>query len=1120
MKMNRHTPLRIGAVPLLCVFGAGCGAKSLSLSEPNDAQSQDATSKAAASGLVKATRQQSPYRLTSSEGTELRMTRLEVKGVVIGPLAFTELHFTFKNAEPRVVEGRFRVVIPETASISRFAMKTSAGWQEGEMVEKTRARTVYEDFLHRRQDPALLEKALGNEFSARVFPIAANEEKHLILAYSEELLGSSQYTVALAGLPTLEQLDVDVSVNGPRPTQVKFERKGMAPGEDLVVGAAADQANTALRNGDLAVIRVRPKLDEQAVPLGSTMVLVDTSASRSSGFAKQLVVLEQLAHRVAREPNTSLTVAAFDQTRELMYQGRSSGFDRGVLDRIAHRGAMGATDVLGAIAWARNEARLHPVQRLIVVTDGVTTMHDIDSDPIVPMVRALHEVGVERLDVVVSGGIRDSEAARGWTNQLPMPGVVLDAELPFATLERRLTHRTSGRLAVDVEGASWFSPTELDSMQNGDEALVYAEVTPNRTVALRVGGQPTRLRSSQLADRALLERAWARAKISDLVERQKQDRDNQQLARQIVELSQHFRVISPLTALLVLETDDDYQRFSVKRDSNVLQIKNGQVVAMAADDEPTRAASTLPREPHGKYAVKGPTDTRADALEQARRFGSIGLLGAGVQPSEPSPSNAATAPWGRDASISDVASARGNLWGDAIGDAAGSGGLGLAGTGEGIGLAPIGTVGHGASATGNGQANGLGSGSGRLAASHRTRAPVVRIGKTEVSGRLPPEVIQRIVRQNYGRFRMCYEQGLARDPRLNGRVSVRFVIGRGGEVSNATNAGSSLPDSAVVACVINAFYSLNFPIPEGGIVRATYPITFELGGGVSSPSNKVVASSAQPERYDEPWDGRFADVMAEINAKRFELAVARAQQWRDDRPSDLLAWVALGRAYRAQGERDKAARALGSIIDLWGFRADLRRFAAGELEALHSTDYLEIAIDSYRHALADRSDHPSSRLWLAVALMKQGELAEAMKILEAGQRQNYAARYLGSKRIFGELLQLCAAAQIRRSPQNAALCSASASRSWGSMLPMHRARVFCSLGKRTPTTSTSTCSTRQARWPTTAHQCCQVEVASSMPTLRTDTARNALGSTARANAVIGATRSMLTTSGVARWAQA
>jgi hypothetical protein len=98
-----------------------------------------------------------------------------------------------------------------------------------------------------------------------------------------------------------------------------------------------------------------------------------------------------------------------------------------------------------------------------------------------------------------------------------------------------------------------------------------------------------------------------------------------------------------------------------------------------------------------------------------------------------------------------------------------------------------------------------------------------------ISGRLPPEAIQRIVRLNFGRFRVCYEHGLARNPNLEGTVSVRFVIGHDGAVSNVGNGGSTLPDPEVVSCVVRVFYGLSFPDPEGGIVTVTYPIAFSPG---------------------------------------------------------------------------------------------------------------------------------------------------------------------------------------------------------------------------------------------------------------------------------------------------
>ncbi len=237
-----------------------------------------------------------------------------------------------------------------------------------------------------------------------------------------------------------------------------------------------------------------------------------------------------------------------------------------------------------------------------------------------------------------------------------------------------------------------------------------------------------------------------------------------------------------------------------------------------------------------RYAVQGPKDNadphiaRQAALREAVEFGMIGLLNTGAA-GDP---NAPTAPWGRETSLGmDEVSAMGNMWGDEIGDAYGAGGLGLSGIGEGgggrgegIGLGSIGTIGHGAG-TGTGQ--GFGAGHGRLGGSHKTSAPKVRMGATTVSGRLPKEVIQRIVRQNYGRFRLCYEKGLGANPSLEGRVSVRFVINRNGSVSNVSNGGSSMPDSNVVNCVVRAFYGLSFPKPEGGIVTVTYPIMFAPG---------------------------------------------------------------------------------------------------------------------------------------------------------------------------------------------------------------------------------------------------------------------------------------------------
>ncbi|HET9766833.1 MAG TPA: VIT domain-containing protein, partial [Thermoanaerobaculia bacterium] len=142
-----------------------------------------------------------PFSLTATDGTGLTLVALDARGVLEPPLAFTELHLTFENPQDRIIEGRFRVALPPGAALSRFAMKIGDNWQEGEVVERQRARQAYEDFLHRRQDPALLEQEAANEFSARVFPIPARGRKEIVVSWSHALVDSDEpYVLPLLGL--------------------------------------------------------------------------------------------------------------------------------------------------------------------------------------------------------------------------------------------------------------------------------------------------------------------------------------------------------------------------------------------------------------------------------------------------------------------------------------------------------------------------------------------------------------------------------------------------------------------------------------------------------------------------------------------------------------------------------------------------------------------------------------------------------------------------------------------------------------------------------------------------------------------------------------------------------
>src|SRR5262249_36021881 len=93
-----------------------------------------------------------------------------------------------------------------------------------DVVEKQRAREIYEEIKRERRDPGLLEWSGGNIFKARVWPIFANSEKRIKITYTQVLpLKGSRYRYSYAlqsellQQHPLRELSIDVKVNSAVP---------------------------------------------------------------------------------------------------------------------------------------------------------------------------------------------------------------------------------------------------------------------------------------------------------------------------------------------------------------------------------------------------------------------------------------------------------------------------------------------------------------------------------------------------------------------------------------------------------------------------------------------------------------------------------------------------------------------------------------------------------------------------------------------------------------------------------------------------------------------------------------------------------------------------------------
>lgn len=94
--------------------------------------------------------------------------------------------------------------------------------------------------------------------------------------------------------------------------------------------------------------------------------------------------------------------------------------------------------------------------------------------------------------------------------------------------------------------------------------------------------------------------------------------------------------------------------------------------------------------------------------------------------------------------------------------------------------------------------------------------------KEGVSHRLAPEVIQAVVREHYGAFRICYEA--LPEPRPATRAKLSFTIGRDGSVVDGEVESTEYP--SLGRCLDPAMRSMQFPEPKDGIVTVTYPLEF------------------------------------------------------------------------------------------------------------------------------------------------------------------------------------------------------------------------------------------------------------------------------------------------------
>jgi tetratricopeptide (TPR) repeat protein len=349
----------------------------------------------------------------------LPMKQLTVDVVVEHRVARVAIDHTFFNPNPSVLEGNYRFAIPPDAALQRFAMYVDGKLNEAAVVERMRARRVYEDLVYVRQvDPALLEYAGVGKLAMRVYPLPPQQDKRIALAYTQTLPQLYDTWTLAVPLPKIDGPVDDVrfalhlgdcancEVASPshqlkvarsgQTLELSYAAQGAPAGDTLLVNVRErrDRPSVAsLRDGDDLYLQVRapaelpPSAAPAATPAPATaaarheprhwIILNDVSASR--GPLERRAQAE-LAGALIGELDEEDQVAVLDfdvAVRELLPFQRVLGVDRDALARALRDddGGVGATDAAAGLDAAlvrfTRAGATRPV--ILYLGDGVVT---------------------------------------------------------------------------------------------------------------------------------------------------------------------------------------------------------------------------------------------------------------------------------------------------------------------------------------------------------------------------------------------------------------------------------------------------------------------------------------------------------------------------------------------------------------------------------------------------------------------------------------------------------------------------------------------------------------------------------------------------------------------------
>ena len=623
-------------------------------------------------------------------GGVLEIAEHDVKVIINNGIAVTKVTQVFRNTENRQVEALYTFPVPNGASVANFSMWINGKEMVGEVLEKKRAREIYNSYKKVKRDPGLLEQIDYKTFEMRIFPIAAKAEQKVEITYYQEMAFDHDWINYVYPLATVTREDVDSRTHGK--FAITMEVKSEVPisrvespshDADFVIARHSDgycQASLETAGGSLARDVVlacemkRPKSgidvitskergedgyfcmtvtageDLGKLDIGMDYVFV-IDVSGSMGNDSKLAMSKRSVESFieALDEKDRFEVMTFNIAPNVHFKSLNSATPANIQSAVNFmndKSAKGGTVLDPAMTVAYKYADPDRILNVVVLSDGMTEQRErrillkrISTRPRNARVFCIgvgNEVNRPLLEQMAkdSGGLA-SFISRG-----------SNFERQAAAFKRKLMHPVASDIKVNFDGLQVYDvePKILPPLYHGAPIRLYGRYKGDGRCKVRLQGD---IRGRELAKKISvemperndenpeIERMWAWKRIDGLLKSADRAGSRDPVISEIVSLGESYSIVTEYTSFLVLENDNEYKRWKIDR-RNQRRIgrdrKSQQKLRESLDKIRNMASADLGPEQKDKKKIEVAQATPATSAPQrssSRRSRPFSIPGGG-----------------------------------------------------------------------------------------------------------------------------------------------------------------------------------------------------------------------------------------------------------------------------------------------------------------------------------------------------------------------------------------------------------------------------------------------------------------------------------------------------------